>query len=443
MAVPTRTAGALMLALFLSACGATRSPTPTVRDVSTPRRHLLPNGVSVIVQEHHAADVAAVQLWVRAGSRDETAGELGLAHYLEHMLFKGTPSRAPGFVDREVERIGGRINAGTSLDYTFYHAVLPARRAGATVRMLADIAVNATLDDALLDNEKRIVLEEMRLHEDNPRRLISTRLWGLAFDGHPYGRPIIGRPDLIRALTQETLRGFYRRHYVPESFVLVVVGAVNAGEIVRTATEAFGRLPRRGQGRRAAPAPGGLSPRTDEVTRPGAHGHLGLAWLAPRMDHADTPAMSVLVGILGQSRTARLTRELRDRLGIVHSISSGYAAMEAGGLVTITAEFDPANLPRVESEIVGEIGRLRARGVTEDERRRAITAAEARHEFSLETAEGRAFALGRAETIWRLEDELAWVDRLRAVTAEQIGAVARRYLDPARYVRLSVLPRTP
>ena len=443
MTVPTRVAGALLIALALSACGTARVVTPAARDLSMPRRHVLPNGVSVVVLEHRSADVAAVQLWVRAGARDETSTELGLAHYLEHMLFKGTPSRAAGFIDREVERVGGRINAGTSLDYTFYHAVLPASRAPATVRMLADIAVNATLDEKLLDNEKRIVLEEMRLHEDNPRRFLSTRLWALAFDGHPYGRPIIGRPELIRALERETLLTFYRRHYVPQAFTLVVVGAVNPAEIVATATEAFSRIPRRGEGRRTPASPAVPGARSEQIERPGAHGHLGLAWLAPRLDHADTAAMSVLVGILGQSRTARLRTVLRDRLGIVHAIGSGYSAMEAAGLMTITAEFDPANLARVESEIVAEVRRLRDRGVTDDELRRAITAAEAGHEFSLETAEGRAFALGRAESIWKLEDELAWVDRLRSVTRGQITGVARKYLDPDKYVRLSVMPRTP
>ena len=164
MTVPTRAAGALLIALALSACGTARVATSAARDSAMPRRHVLPNGVSVVVLEHRSADVAAVQLWVRAGARDETASELGLAHYLEHMLFKGTPTRTAGFVDREIERVGGRINAGTSLDYTFYHAVLPASRAAATVRLLADIAVNATLDETVLDNEKRIVLEEMRLH---------------------------------------------------------------------------------------------------------------------------------------------------------------------------------------------------------------------------------------------------------------------------------------
>src|SRR6185436_7693534 len=124
-----------------------------------------------------------------------------------------------------------------------------------TIRMLADIAVNATLDETLLDNEKRIVLEEMRLHEDNPRRFLSQRLWALAFAGHPYGRPIIGRPELIRALTPPTLRAFYRRHYQPESFSLVVVGAVDAQSIIAAATEAFGRLPRSDSRRLPLPTP--------------------------------------------------------------------------------------------------------------------------------------------------------------------------------------------
>jgi zinc protease len=359
------------------------------------------------------------------------------------MLFKGTTSRPAGFVDREVERVGGRMNAATSLEYTYYDAVLPAGRAASTVRMLADIAVNATLDETLLDNEKRIVLEEMRLHEDNPRRFLSQRLWALAFEGHPYGRAVIGRPELIGALTAETLRAFYRRHYAPQSLVLVVVGGVNARELLTVASEAFGRLPRSGEGRRPAPVPLPLTGRSDQVTRPGTHAWLGWAWLAPRVDHADAAAMSLLIDILGQSRSSRLTMALRDRLGIVQSVGTGYTAMEAGGVVTVTAQLDPANLARVETEIMREVRRLADNGVTSDEWRRAISAAEARHEFSLETAEGRGAALGRAETIWNFESELAWMDRVRSVTPVQLRAVARRYLDPARYARLAVVPPRP
>src|SRR5207237_4625167 len=134
-----------------------------------PIRQVLPNGVRVIVQEHRASDVVAVQLWVRAGGRDESASELGLAHYLEHMLFKGTTSRPSGFIDREIEGVGGRMNAGTSWDYTYYHMVVPAARVREGVDLLADISVNARLETVLLDAEKRVHLEARRLTEEPPR----------------------------------------------------------------------------------------------------------------------------------------------------------------------------------------------------------------------------------------------------------------------------------
>src|SRR5262249_42709931 len=156
----------IVVIALTSACTAAKPAVPPARSQDLVRRQLA-NGVRILVQEYRASDVVALQLWVAAGGRDEAPAELGLAHYLEHMLFKGTPSRPAGRIEREVEGVGGRINAGTSLDYTYYHAVLPASSADAGVELLADIAVNATLDAAALEREKLVVLEEMRLSEDN------------------------------------------------------------------------------------------------------------------------------------------------------------------------------------------------------------------------------------------------------------------------------------
>jgi len=434
---------ALLSLAVLLAAGCTLAPNrPSASPgLPTPIRHVLPNGVRVIVQEHRASDVVALQLWVRAGGRDESSSELGLAHYLEHMLFKGTTSRPTGFIDRDVEGVGGRMNAGTSLDYTYYHMVLPAPRTAAAIDLLADISVNASLETAVLEAEKRVVLEEMRLSEDNPRRFLSRRLHEAIFEGHPYGRPVIGTPELVRSLTRETLLAFYRRLYAPEAFTLVVVGPVAPTEVIERARVTLGRIPRSGTPPSPAPSPPPLRPRHIELRRPGAQAYLGMGWHAPRIDHADVAAVDLLVTILGQTRTSRLTRTLRDELGLVTSIGSGYAAMQAGGAVSVTAQMDPKNVERVEAEVLREVGRIRDQGVTEAERRRAITAAEAQHEFANETAEGRARALGRAETVWRLEDELAYLDRLRTVTAAHIQTAAQRYLDPARYVRVTFLPR--
>src|SRR5881296_1063642 len=408
--------------------------------VEGPTRHVLHNGVRVLIQEYRSSEVVAVQLWVRAGSRDEAAPELGLAHYLEHMLFKGTTTRARGFVDRDVEGLGGRMNAGTSLDFTFYHAVLPSQRVVATIEMLADISVNSILDETELELEKKVVLEEMRLSEDSPQRHLARQFYGVVFGSHPYSRPILGTADIIQTLTRDTLLAFYSRHYVPESFALVVVGPVNPTETLRAAERTLGRLPRSGFQRLSGSAPASLTPKRVDVPRPGALAYLGMGWLGPKLDHADTPAVDLLVSILGQSRSSRLPQSLRERLALVNSIGSDYAALEAGGMIMVTAQLEPPNLARAEAEILREVQRLREQGVTAAELRRAITRAEAEHAFRSETAEGRARLLGYAETVWRLAEELAYIDRVRSVTSEQVRLAARRYLDPERYGRLAFVP---
>jgi len=374
-----RIAVALVLTIVWGGCSVTRPVSRTVQRPSGPSRYVLPNGVPVIVEEHRASDVVALQLWVQAGARDESARELGLAHYLEHMLFKGTPTRP-------------------------------------------------------------VVLEEMRLNDDNPRRFLVRELFTAAFEGHPYGRPVIGSADVISALSRETLVGFYRRHYAPEMFALVVVGAVDPDEVLRVARATLGGLSRSGTRRLPPPLPPAPRAVRLELTRPSGQAHLGLAWHAPRLDHADTPALDLLMSILGRTKASRLVAALREREGIVNSISSGLTALEGAGLVTITAQLEPQNLERAEAEVLAEIQRVRDRGVTVDELRRGVTAAEVDHEFSTETAEGRARAYGQAETIWRLQEELIYLDRLRTVSAAQVQSVARRYLDPTRYVRVALVP---
>jgi len=420
---------------------AAKRPAPTA--ISGPARYVLPNGVPVIIEEHRASDVVALQLWVQAGARDETANELGLAHYLEHMLFKGTPTRPAGFVEREVEGVGGRINAGTSWDYTFYHTVLPARQAAAGIEMLVDVGVNASLEQAQLEAEKHVVLEEMRLNQDNPRRFLVRELFSHAFGGHPYGRPVIGTAEVISGLDRDTLVSFYRRHYMPEMFALVVVGAVEPAEVLQVARASLGAVPRGGGRRLPVVTPPTARRVRVETSRPTAQAHLGLAWPASRLDHADTPVFDVLTSIVGRSKSSRLVNSLRERQGLVTAINSSFSALQGAGLLTITAQLEPHNLQRAEAAVLNEIRRLQEGGVSPAELRRAITAAEVEHEFSTETAEGRARAYGQAETIWRLEEELLYLDRVRSVTAAQVQAVARRYLDLERYVRVALLPQRP
>ncbi|MBI1847300.1 MAG: insulinase family protein [Candidatus Rokubacteria bacterium] len=185
----------LALALLVAGCAAAPMPKPappvvTASAPAEPVREVLPNGVVLIAKEDRGSEVVAVQLWMRVGGRDEAPDELGLSHYLEHMLFKGTPARPPGSIDRLIEGLGGQSNAFTNYDTTHYDVVVPAQHVRAALELLADIAVNATFDQEELDRERQVVFEEMRLTQDNPDRFLIRRVYELGYEPHPYGRPL-------------------------------------------------------------------------------------------------------------------------------------------------------------------------------------------------------------------------------------------------------------
>ena len=406
-----------------------------------PQRHVLPNGVVVIVQEHRASDVVALQLWMKVGGRDEAPDELGLSHYLEHMLFKGTATRPPGSIDLMIEGVGGQSNAFTSSDFTHYDVVLPADRAAAGIEMLADIAVNASFDQKELDSERQVVFEEMRGTEDDPDRFLARRLAEEGYAGTPYGRPILGTRPLIERLTREQLAAYYHKRYVPGNMALVVVGAVDPARIRQLAADTFGRLQGAPATRAAMPPQPDLTGgRRVDVRRPEKQAFLGMAWKAPAISDADIFATDLLSYILGDSPSSRLNVALRERTALVSSIEAAYIPREKGGLFTVTAILEPENLDRAEAEILDVVRRVHADGVTETERARAIITAESNYAFDIETVEGLAKVYGQAEAMWSLENELRYLDRLRQITAPEIQAAARKYLPVADYVRIRFTP---
>jgi zinc protease len=407
-----------------------------------PSREVLPNGLRLIIQDHRASDVVALYLFLGVGGRDEAPEQLGYSHFQEHMLFKGTDTQGPGFVDRAVEGVGGRSNANTSIDYTFYYLLLPAEEMAGGLRILADMAFRSKFDPAEIEREGDVILEEARIEQDNPRTALVRGLYSLVFRDHPYGRSILGARDTIKAATRDTLLAYHRRHYVPDNMVLVVVGPVSPAAVRSAVAETFGKVPAAGYRRQPVPPPkpltGGIR---REVERPEQQAYLAVGWLAPRADDPDGFAIDLLASILGGQESSRLARTLRDRDQLVSSITMSYAALEAGGIVSIRAELEAADLDKVERLILEEIARVRQDGVTEEERELAITHFEAEHAFDTETVEGLAYAYGIAETTWDLQEELRYVERLRGVTREQIREVARKYLSRTDYARLAFVPR--
>jgi len=419
----------------------TAPPAAGSRGLPAPIREVLPNGMRLIIQEHRAAATVAIHLWAGVGGRDEAVGERGFSHFAEHMLFKGTETRPRGFVESGVEAVGGRTNAGTSNDYTYYYLLLPATRTVPGISLIADMVLNSVFDPTELTRERDVVFEEVRLNEDNPRSSLGRQLYSLLYQDHPYGRPVLGDAGDLRGASQATLRGYYKRHYVPENMALVVVGPVNPAEVRAAAVAAFGAIPRAGYTRPALPAAVPFDGvRTRSVERPERQAQLGLAWLAPPLGHPDMAAVDVLSHILGGSRSSRLNQALREKARLVSGISGWYGALQGAGAIGVTAQLEGADQEAVERGILAEIRRIQTGGVTPEELARSITASEAQREFSRETVEGLALAYGRAEITWSLEAEHAYLDRVRAVTGAQVQEAARRYLGDS-YARLAFVPR--
>ena len=429
---------AIAASLLAGCAGREAAPASTL---PPPSREVLPNGFRLIIQEHYASKTVALQLWVGVGGRDEAPSERGFSHFAEHMLFKGTDTLGPGFVDREVEGVGGRTNAGTSLDYTYYYMLLPSPRAVRGIEVLADMAFNSRFDPEELGREREVVFEEVRVGEDNPRSFLGRRLYENAFTGYPYGFPVLGDPAALRAATRESLRGYYKRHYVPENMTLVVAGPVDAGAIRGVVARTFGSAPPTGYTRKALPGPPAMpSPRRVTIERPERQAFLGLAWGAPAVGDRDMYAVEILAHILGGSRTSRLNQTLRERGKLVSTISAGYGPLQGGGVVTVIAQLEPKDIEAAESTALREIRRVRQDGVTGEEVERAVTAFEAERVFGRETVEGLALAYGRAETVWTLSGDREYLDRLRSVSALDVQAAALRYLTDD-YVRLALMPK--
>jgi len=358
------------------------------------------------------------------------------------MLFKGTDKWGPGYIDRAVEGVGGRSNAVTSFDYTTFYIVVPREATETAIELLHDMAFRSAFDPAEIGRERDVIFEEARIETDNPRTAIVRQLYGMVFEGHPYGRPVLGVPATMNAATQERLKTFNHHYYTPENMTLVVAGPVEERDVRAMVDRTFGRQPRRDYTTPPVPAPkpiAGVQRR--DVERPEQQALLAMGWAAPRSDDPDGYAIDLLASILAGTESSRLARRLRDEERIVTGITMSYAALVAGGIVSLRAELEAKDLARAEQIILEEVAKIQESGPTEEERQLAVTKFESEHAFSVETSEGLANAYGVAETTWVLEEELRYVERLRQITREQIRDAARHYLSRENYARLAFIPR--
>jgi zinc protease len=319
----------------------TVQPSSSPNATDTRSLFTLDNGLRVVVQEDHFAPVVAIQVWVKAGSADETPDVAGAAHVHEHMIFKGTARRPVGAIAAEVESSGGNINAFTSADHTVYHVVLASRYCRTGLDILSDAMLNTTFDPHELEKELQVVMEEWKRGEDSPTSRAATELFRLAYTTHPYGRPVIGFRETVEALNRERVVNFYQRWYHPNNMTLVIVGDIDREVVRRNVTELFGaretvELPVRP--RTAEPPQKEL--RLSAIDMNIEEFYLYLGYPIPPADHPDVFALDLLSFILGGGESARLVQTVQAEKELVNWISASAYTPEDAGLFILAAALE-------------------------------------------------------------------------------------------------------
>src|SRR5262249_24238190 len=280
---------------------------------AAPVRQVLPNGLRLIMQDHRAADIVAVYLYVGVGVRYERPDQLGYSHFQEHMLLKGTDKWGPGYIDRTVEGAGGRTNATTSFDYTDFYIVVPTESVEMALQTLADMVFRSKFDAAEIARERDVIFEEANIEVDNPKSAIIRQLYGLVFPDNPYGFPVLGTRPTMTAAPREALRASNHHYYTPENMTLVVAGPIDMAKIRALVDRIWGSVPATGYKPTPAPQPPALSGIVRKtVERPEQQALLAMGWQAPPANDPTGDAVDLVTTILGGSESSRLVRRLRD-----------------------------------------------------------------------------------------------------------------------------------
>jgi zinc protease len=396
----------------------------------------LANGLRVIVTEDHRAPTVVHMVWYRAGAIDEKDGYSGVAHALEHMMFKGTKKVGPGEFSRIVAETGGRENAFTSLDYTAFFQLVPK---GALPRMMsleADRMANLALTEKEFSSEIKVVMEERRLRtEDNPEALVHESLNSVAFQASPYRRPIIGWMDDLEQMTWQDARNWYRSWYAPNNAYVIVVGDVDHAAVFHLAEKYYGPIRARPLPERKPqnePIQDGI--KTVTVKAPAKLPYVAMAWKVPKLkdvDHDRDPyALEALSSVLDGNDAARLAKNLVRGQKVAQSAGASYDATLRGESLFILdgQPADGKTVAELKAALRGEVQRIRDQGVTAEELARVKIQIVASQVFKRDSMMAQAMEIGGFEAAgfnWRDYDKL--LEKIKSVTPEEVQAVAKKY----------------
>ena len=408
-------------------------------------KEVLDNGIRVVMEEIPSVKSASVGIWVEVGSRDETEAEAGLAHVVEHMFFKGTVRRSAREIAQEMDGLGGELNAFTSRESTAFYAHVIDEHLPRAVDLLADLFRHSVFPSVEIEREKRVVLEEIKMVEDDPEDLIYDLHTENVWSGNPIGRPILGDVKVIRSVTRRQIRNFLDRNYRPERTVISAAGRFNRPALFKQLNRLFrtfgpsSKISNLGLEktlpRRAPSAVGRLLVRPKKLEQ--AHLCLGVPGLP--IAHGDRYGIYALSVLLGGGMSSRLFQEIREKRGLVYSIYSHHAGFQDAGMLTVYAASSPKAVREVVRLTIRELRKLRDRGVQRGELRRAVNQMKGGILLSLESTNSRMSRLAKDEIYFgryfSLDETLREINR---VSRRQVRRLSDQLLDP-RKLSLTVL----
>ncbi len=403
----------------------------------------LPNGLEVIIREDHAHPLVSVQVWIKAGSlHEEQHSGAGIAHCVEHMLFKGTEKRDPAQISQGIQALGGYVNAYTSFNRTVYWIDGLAEHTDGYLDILADMVRHSKLDADELDREKEVIRREMAMGHDDPGDTVQHLVQATSFRRHPLCHPIIGHREVFDQITRADVHGFVQRHYVPNNAFIVIAGDVDTQATLEAISKLFGDWKRRAfdpvllpeeprqQGTRFA-----AKNFATDLTR------IALGWQIPGESHADKPALDVLAFLLGSGRSSRLYQELREKKALAHYVYAGAWCAPECGLFSVEAECNPEDATKLRQGMHDVIEQMRKAGPNRADLEKAVRATLSSQLRTLSSVKGQAGSIGNG---WLLSGSLDYqrqfLAAITALTPDVIREAARRYLLPGAVSTVLVGP---
>jgi predicted Zn-dependent peptidase len=394
------------------------------------RRHVLPNGLIVVTEAMPHVRSVSVGIWVRSGSRSESPRQNGLSHFLEHMVFKGTQRRSAEEIARSMDSVGGMLDAFTAKELTCFNAKVLDEHLPVAFDVISDLMLRPLFAAGDVQKEKQVVLEEIKMEQDNPENVLHEIFTQGFWPDHPLGRPIIGTPETVRSFDSEALIGYYRSWFAPDRLVLTAAGNVSHERVLELANREFSSL------RAVGPVPEALPPQTGapirlEPKRDLEQVHLCIGVPSYPLAHEGRFAVAVLNNLLGGGMSSRLFQNIREKRGLAYAVFSETTPYSDTGMLSIYAGTALETAGEVVDLVVKEFRSLKECLVPEEELRRAKDHLKGSLMLSLESTSSRMSNLARQELYFErfyTLDEI--LDSIEAVTREQVQAIARDFFRP-------------